>query len=63
MICMGPKKTIEKYRSVMKNVDVSPEVKLQIIETCAKYSTFKKIKSKKFTVTAVKKDDVKDGAL
>lgn len=58
---MGPKKTIEKYRSVMKNVDVSPEVKLQIIETCAKYSTFRKIKSRKFTVTAVKKEDVKDG--
>lgn len=58
---MGPKKTIEKYRSVMKNVDVSSEVKLQIIETCAKYSTFRKIMSRKFTVTAVKKEDVKDG--
>lgn len=62
MICMGPKKSIEKYRSVMKNVNVSPEIKLQIIENCAKYSTFKKIKSKKFTVTAVIKD-VKDGVI
>ena len=63
MICVGPKKTIEKYRSVMKNVDVSPEVKLQIIETCAKYSTFRKIKSKRFTVTAIKKENVEDGVI
>lgn len=47
----------------MKKVDVSPEVKLQIIENCAKYATFKKIKSKKFTVTAVKKKDVNDGVI
>lgn len=60
---MGPKKSIEKYRRVMRNIDVSPEVKHQIIETCAKYSTFKKIKSKRFTITAVKKDNVKDGVI
>lgn len=60
---MGPKKTIEKYRSIMKSVDVSPEVKQQIIENCAKYSTMKKIKSRKFTVTATKKEEVKDGVV
>ena len=63
MICVGPKRSIEKYRSTMKNIDVSPEIKLQIIENCAKYATFKKIKSKKFTVTAVKKKDIKDGVV
>lgn len=60
---MGPKRTIERYRSIMKTVDVSPEIKLQIIENCAKYSTLKRIKSKRFTVTAVKKKEVKDGVI
>ena len=50
---MGPAKTIEKYRNIIKSVDVSPEVKHQIIENCAKYSTLKKIKSRKFNIVAV----------
>lgn len=38
----APVKTFDKYRNLMNCVDVSPEVKHQIIENCAKYSTIKK---------------------
>lgn len=50
---MGPAKTTEKYRNIMNCIDVSPEVKHQIIENCAKYSTLKKIKSRKYSIIAV----------
>ncbi len=50
---MGPSKAIRDYRRIMNSVDVAPEVKHQIIENCAKYSTFRKIKSRKFNIIAV----------
>lgn len=62
MIRMGPKKAIEKYRKVMNCVDVTPEVRMQIIENCAKYATIKSIRRRKFKVIA-KKSDVTDGAV
>ena len=53
MILMRPAKSIDRYRSIMNSIDVSPEVKHQIIENCAKYSTYCKIKSRKFNIVAV----------
>ena len=50
---MGPAESIKNYRRIMNSVDVAPEVKHQIIENCAKYSTFRKIKSRKFNIIAV----------
>lgn len=53
MILMGPAKTIEKYRNLMNGIDVTPEVRNQIIENCAKYSTYRKIRSHKYNIVAV----------
>lgn len=55
MILMRPAKAFDKYRNVMNCVDISPEVKHQIIENCAKYSTIKKIRSRRYNVIAVVK--------
>ncbi len=52
---MGPSKAIRDYRRIMNSVDVSPEIKHQIIENCAKHSTFLRIKSRKFNIIAVVK--------
>lgn len=59
---METKIMIKKYRDLMKNIDVDPRVEQQIVENCAKYATFKKIKSKKYTITAVL-DKAKDGSV
>lgn len=40
----------------MNGIDVDDSVKQQIIKNCARYSTLKKIKAGKYTLTAVKKD-------
>ncbi len=63
MILMGPAKTIEKYRNIMNSIDVSSEVKHQIIENCAKYSTYKKIKSHRYNVIAVIKPKIEDSSI
>lgn len=57
MILMRPK-AFDIYRNVMNCVDVSTEVKHQIIENCAKYSTIKKIRSRRYNVIAVVKPKV-----
>lgn len=51
---------IERYRNVMSSIDVPQETKLHIIEYCAKHSTYKKIKSRKFSIVTVKKEKEHD---
>lgn len=58
MILMRPAKKFDRYRNLMNCVDVSPDVKHQIIENCAKYSTIKKIRSRKYSVIAVIKPKI-----
>ncbi len=60
MILMRPAKKFDRYRNLMNCIDVSPEVKHQIIENCAKYSTIKKIRSRRYGVTAVIKRKTDD---
>ncbi len=55
---MRPAKKFDRYRNLMNCVDVSPDVKHQIIENCAKYSTIKKIRSRKYNVIAVIKPKI-----
>lgn len=52
--------SIKEYRRIMQSVDLSDEAKQRITKNCAKYSTLKKIKMGKFTVTAVKKEKTTD---
>ncbi len=56
MILMKYNSRIECYRNVMSSIDVPQETKLHIIEYCAKRSTYKRIKSRKFGIVAVKKE-------
>jgi hypothetical protein len=52
---MGPARSIKNYKRIMNSVDVAPEVKHQIIENCAKYATFRKIKTRRYNIIAVVK--------
>ncbi len=47
----------DEYIRVMKKVDVDESVKQQIIRNCARYSTLNKIRTFRFKITAVKKDE------
>lgn len=47
---------LREYKRIMNCVDVGDDVKQQIIQNCARYSTLKKIKAGKFKITAVKKN-------
>lgn len=53
-------KTIKDYCRVMNSVRLSDEAKQRIARNCARYATVKKIKSGKFTVTAVVKEKTTD---
>lgn len=60
MITVTYNSRIEKYRKVMNSVDVPQETKEHIIEYCAKHSTYKKIKSRKFNIIVSKKEKEHD---
>ncbi len=47
---------LSEYKRVMNSLDISDGAKHQIITTCARYGTLKKIKSGKFRLTAVIKE-------
>ena len=51
---------IREYSRVMNQVNISKEAKQRIARNCARYTTLKKIKSRKFTVTAVIKEKTSD---
>lgn len=49
-----------RYAQVMNQVDISAQAKNRIAHNCAKHATLLKIKSGKFTVTAVVKENSTD---
>ncbi|MBQ7102130.1 MAG: hypothetical protein IKK49_03415 [Clostridia bacterium] len=51
---------IREYSRVMNQVNISDGMKHRIAVNCARYTTLKKIKSRKFTVTAVIKEKTTD---
>ncbi len=51
---------IKEYSRIMNQVDLSDGAKQRIAKNCARYATLNKIKSRKFTVTAVIKDKTTD---
>lgn len=53
---MKPNNQLKEYVRVMNCVDVDEDVKQQIINNCARYSTLNKIKAGKYKIIAVKKD-------
>lgn len=53
---MKPNNHIDEYRRIMNCVDIDDTVKHQIIKSCARYSTMKKIRAGKHKITAVIKE-------
>lgn len=54
---MTPNSVLNEYKRVMCCVDVEDAVKHQIITNCARYSTMKKLRSGKYRLTAVIKEN------
>ena len=54
---MTPNSVLNDYKRVMNCVDVEDAVKMQIIKNCARYSTMKKLRSGKYRLTAVIKEN------
>lgn len=54
---MTPNSVLSDYKRVMNCVDVEDAVKMQIIKNCARYSTMKKLRSGKYRLTAVIKEN------
>lgn len=50
-------KHLNEYKRIMGCVDIEDSVKQQIVKNCARYSTLNKIKSGKFKIIAVKKEE------
>lgn len=51
---------IREYSRVMNQVSISEGMKQRISRNCARYVTLQKTKSRKFTVTAVIKEQTSD---
>ena len=60
MINLKRNNSIDRYRQVMNSVTVDPDFTRQIIEHCAKYSTLKRMKTKKFRINVAKKEKSTD---
>lgn len=60
MINLKRNNYINRYRQVMNSVTVDPDFTRQIIEHCAKYSTLKRMKTKKFRINVAKKEKSTD---
>ena len=60
MINLKRNNYIDRYRQVMNSVTVDPDFTRQIIEHCAKYSTLKRMKTKKFRINVAKKEKSTD---
>lgn len=54
---MTPNSALNDYKRIMCCVDVEDAVKMQIIKNCARYSTMKKLRSGKYRLTAVIKEN------
>ena len=53
-------KALKEYVRVMNNVDICQEKKQQIIRNCALYATSRRIRTRKFKITAVKKKETSE---
>ncbi|MBR6784709.1 MAG: hypothetical protein IKM25_00495 [Clostridia bacterium] len=53
-------KALKEYVRVMNNVDICEDKKQQIIRNCALYATSRRIRTRRYKITAVKKKETNE---